>query len=71
MSGIKLSDGARVMILTTSDIGRCPKRSTLTGHYRDDRTCRCYPHVDDVDLDQFTERQLRELRVRINRRLTS
>lgn len=24
-----------------SDIQRCPKRSMLAGHYRDDGTCRC------------------------------
>lgn len=59
----------RTLILNSRDLAACPRGILSPSHYRDDKTCRCYPHVDDVDLDQFTQRQLRELRVRINRRL--
>ena len=32
---------ARVLILSLSDVARCPKGSQLPDHYREDRTCRC------------------------------
>lgn len=61
----------RAFSISRQEFDTCPRSIINPSHWRDDRTCRCYPHVDDVDLDQFSERQLRELRVRINRRIRS
>jgi hypothetical protein len=31
----------RVFVISSTDIGRCPRRSLLPSHYEDDGTCLC------------------------------
>ena len=40
----------KVLVLTMSDIARCPKGSLLPDHYREDRTCRC-DEREDVEAE--------------------
>jgi hypothetical protein len=35
-----------IKVVRASDITRCPVRSLLPGHYRQDGTCRCKSRVD-------------------------